>query len=81
MAAMIDEASSNLSVQLSDGEARKFSVDSFERYLEKSKDLTPVYYLIEKFLADKTVSRDAALAQLAPMVVQLVPLLKQAGLI
>jgi hypothetical protein len=30
---------------------RNFSVDSLERYIEKTGDTTPVMYLVEKFLA------------------------------
>lgn len=44
-------APGNLSVQLSEDPARNFSVDSLERYIEKTGDTTPVMYLIERFLA------------------------------
>ena len=47
----LDQAPGNLSVQLSDDNSRHFSVDSLERYIEKTRDMTPVLYLIEKFLA------------------------------
>lgn len=41
----------NLSAQLNpDNETRYFSVENFERHIEKSGDLSVVYYLIEKFL-------------------------------
>ena len=45
----LDQAPSNLSVQLSDDHSRHFSVDSLERYIEKTGALVPVYYLVEKF--------------------------------
>lgn len=44
-------APGNLSVQLSDDASRNFSIDSLERYMEKTGDTTPVMYLVEKFLA------------------------------
>lgn len=47
----LDQAPGNLSVQLSDDHTRHFSVDSLERYLEKTGDTSPILYLIEKFLA------------------------------
>lgn len=47
----LDSAPSNLSVQLSEDSSRHFSVDSLERYIEKTGDTTPVMYLIERFLA------------------------------
>lgn len=47
----LDQAPSNLSVQLSDDPSRRFSVDSLETYIEKTGDKTPVLYLVERFLA------------------------------
>lgn len=47
----LNQAPGNLSVQLSDDSARNFSVDSLERYIEKTGDTAPVMYLVEKFLA------------------------------
>lgn len=77
----LDKAPGNLSVELSADPTRKFSVDSLETYIEKTKDTTPIYYLIDKFLHDKGHQQNAALAQLAPVLKQLAPLMKQAGLI
>lgn len=47
----LDQAPSNLSVQLSEESSRNFSVDSLEKYIEKTGDTAPVMYLIERFLA------------------------------
>lgn len=76
----LDMAPSNLSVQLSQNESRKFSVESLELYIQKTGDLTPIYYLLEKFLSDKTAKQDAAMAKLTSMLADLQPLMKQAGL-
>ncbi len=76
----LNKAPGNLSVELSDDPTRHFSCDSLERYMEKSKDLTPLYYLIDKFLQEKSVKQDQAMAQLAPILAQLAPLPRQAGL-
>ena len=38
----LDQAPSNLSVQLSDDPARHFSVDNLERYIERTGDLVPI---------------------------------------
>lgn len=75
----LDTAPSNLSVQLSEDPSRRFSVDSLELYLEKTGDLTPIYYLVEKFLSDRSAKQDAAQAQLLALLGQLQPLMKQAG--
>lgn len=76
----LNESPGNLTNQLSDESNRKFCVDDLERFIEKSGDLTPIYYLVDKFLKDKTQQQSAALAQAAPLLAQLAPLLKQAGL-
>lgn len=77
----LNKAPGNLSVELSEDPARHFSVESLERYIEKTGDTLPIYYLIDKFLNDHGQKQNAALAQLAPMLKQLAPLMKQAGLI
>lgn len=76
----LNESPGNLGNQLSDDSQRKFGVDELETYLEKSGDYSPIYYLIDKFLHDKTQKQNAAMSQLAPILQQLAPLLKQAGL-
>ena len=76
----LDEAPGNLSVKLSDDPVRHFSLDMFERYVEKTGDLTPIYYLVEKFLGDKRNGSQAALQQLQAIAPEVIQLLKQAGL-
>jgi hypothetical protein len=75
----LDKAPGNLSVELSADPSRKFSVDSLEQYLGKSKDFTPIYYLIDKFLKDKSESHDTA--ELLAMFKQMAPALKRAGVL
>jgi hypothetical protein len=53
----------------------RFSVELFERYLEKYEDLTPIYYLVERFCQkpeDKKRQAIAQLANLLPMIEKLV---------
>lgn len=76
----LDQAPSNLSVQLSDDPSRHFSVDSLERYVETTGDLVPVYYLVEKFIKPRDGRQEAALAQLPALAEQLQAMLKQAGM-
>ena len=76
----LDQAPSNLSVQLSDDPSRNFSVDNLERYIEHTNDLTPVYYLVEKFIKPRDGRQEAALAQLPALAEQLQAMLKQAGM-
>lgn len=63
VAAALDQAPSNLSVQLSAEASRHFSVDSLEKFLEEYDDFTPIYYLAEKFLGDKQEAGDTELLQ------------------
>lgn len=75
----LDKAPGNLSVELSADTSRKFGVEELERYLAKSGDFTPIYYLIDKFLKDKSDSHDTA--ELLAMFKQMAPALKRAGVL
>lgn len=77
----LNESPGNLTNQLSDESTRKFGVDELEAFLDKSKDYTAIYYLVEKFLRKPEAEHDAALAQLGPLLAQLAPMLKKAGLV
>lgn len=78
----LDIAPGNLSVQLSADPSRHFSVDSLERYVEKTGDTTPIYYLVEKFLKEKAASSDAAeLAALRQVFKTAGPALKKLGFV
>ncbi|TEA78751.1 hypothetical protein ERE07_09715 [Allopusillimonas ginsengisoli] len=77
----LNESPGNLGNQLSEDHQRKFGVDEFELYLEKSGDFTPIYYLVEKFLNNgKSVEKEAASAEALQAIASLMPLLKKAGL-
>jgi len=76
----LDLAPSNLSVQLSENDSRHFSIESLERYMEKTGDMTPIYYLAERFLSDKGAKKDAALAEALEAFKSLQVTLKRAGL-
>lgn len=76
----LNKAPGNLSVELSGDVARHFSIDSLEAYIAKTGDTTPIHYLVDKFLSDKSNKQSEAMAQLAPILAQLAPLMRQAGL-
>lgn len=75
----LNESPGNLSNQLSEESQRKFGVDDFEKYLEKSKDFTPVFYLVEKFLSKEQSNAHEAAKKLA-VLEQVQALLKSAGM-
>jgi hypothetical protein len=52
VAGTLDQAPSNLSVQLAADSSRHFSVDSLEKFLAEWGDFTPIYYLCEKFIGE-----------------------------
>lgn len=71
MAAELDMAPGNLSVALGDEGSRKFGVDELERYIERSGDLTPIYYLVERFLGDQGATHAEALDRVLRIAEQL----------
>lgn len=81
VASMIDMSSSKLSEKLGGGTDRKrdLGCDELEEYLSKTKDLTPIYYLIEKYLQDPQIVQHQALATLASLTESLPALLRAAG--
>lgn len=83
VAGKVDMAPSKLSEKLAGGNdrPRDLGIEEFERYLEKTRDLRPIYYLIERFLEDPSVQQAEAMAQLNELVKQLGPLMSAAGVI
>lgn len=77
----LDQAPSNLSVQLSEDTSRHFSVDSLEAYIEKTGDKTPIYYLAEKYLADRGAKQEAANAEMMRQLQALQAAMKKAGMV
>jgi hypothetical protein len=75
----LDKAPGNLSVELSADPARKFGIEDLEKFLTTSQDFTPIYYLVEKFLKDKSEASDTA--ELMAMFKQMAPALKRAGVL
>lgn len=77
----LDVAPGNLSVQISDDPTRHFSVDSLERYIDKTGDTTPIYYLIERFLSDKGDNKAAEMEAAMQALKQMAPAFKKLGLL
>ena len=71
----LNVAPGNLSVQLSEDASRNFSVDSLERYIEKTGDTAPVMYLVEKFLAPDARPKNAK--QVQALKLQMAEMLRQ----
>ena len=80
LAADMDMSQSELSRKLSENpdDPRRFTVDDLENFIETTGDVTPIYYLIERFLEDETVKQRRAMTELLKIAPQLTALLKQA---
>ncbi len=83
VAGKVDMAPSKLSEKLAGGNdrPRDLGVEEFERYIDKTGDLRPIYYLIERYLGDPVVQQAEAMAQLGELVRQLGPLMSAAGVL
>jgi len=71
IAAELDMAPGNLSVALADDGVRHLSVDAMERYVQTTGDLTPIYYLVERYLGDQGAARQEALDRVMRVAEQL----------
>lgn len=80
VAPSLNKAPGNLSVELSEDPTRKFGVDTFEEYLDKfTDDLSPVLYLVEKYLRERQVPSQVAMQNIPELMQQLVAEMKKAG--
>lgn len=57
----------------------RFSVELLEEYIEKYDDLTPIYYLVEKFCQKPEDKKRQAISQLANMMPMLQKLITAAA--
>lgn len=84
VAGKLDMAPSKLTEKLagsdSGGKTRGMTIDELERYIEKTGDVSPVYYLIDKYLRDPAVAQQEALAKIAAIADVLPGLMAAAGL-
>ena len=79
VAGKIDRSPSHLSEALSGSDRRKFSVDDLEAYIEQFGDVTPVLYLVDRFLRDPATVQQEALAKQAKLADVLPGLLASVG--
>jgi len=80
LAADMDMSQSELSRKLAHNpdDPRRFTLDDLEKFLTATGDMTPIYYLVEKFLEDSDLRQRRALAELVKLAPQLAALIKQA---
>lgn len=68
-----------LSVDASDPNAPRFSVELLEKYIERFDDLTPIFYLVEKFCQKPEDRKRQAIAQIASLLPTLQKLMQEAS--
>lgn len=80
IAADMDISQSDLSRKLAGNpdDPRRFSVDDLEKYIEKTGDVTPIYYLVEKFLQDEEHRQRRAMSELTKQLPEILALIKAA---
>lgn len=78
IAADMDMSQSELSRKLSGNpdDPRRFSVDDLERFVTETGDMTPILYLVGKFLTDEDAKLRAAHQRLAKMLPDVLALIK-----
>ena len=79
-AGLMDVAPSALSEKLSGARDRHVSLMELERYLGATGDLTPIYYLLERYCRDPQAQQMEAIAKLAALADQLPGLMAAAGM-
>lgn len=69
IAADMDYSPSDLSRKLAQNpdDSRRFTLDDLERFMDATGDTSPVYYLVEKYLADRSDSIEALERKLAEL--------------
>lgn len=78
LAADMDISQSDLSRKLAGNpeDPRRFTVEDLEKFIVATGDITPVLYLVEKYLADEETKQRAANQQLAKMLPEVLALIK-----
>lgn len=77
VAADLDKAPGNLSRELSGDTDRHFSVEALERYIQTQGDVTPIYYLIARYMGDQAQADAATLKRVEGLLSEVASLVGQ----
>ncbi|UGB46969.1 hypothetical protein LQ772_06670 [Frateuria edaphi] len=84
VAGQMDLSPSKLTEKLagadSGGKPRGMTIDELETYIRVTGDISPVHYLVDKYLRDPAVAQQEALAKLASLAEVIPGLMAAAGL-
>jgi hypothetical protein len=73
----LDKAPGNLSRMLAGEGGYHFSIELMERYIQTQGDLTPIYYLIARYLGDQAQSEAATMRRVEDLMSQVAALVGQ----
>lgn len=73
----LDKAPGNLSRELGGDSDRHFSVEALEKYIQTQNDLTPIYYLIARYLGDQSIAEAATMRRLEDLMAQVTAVVGQ----
>lgn len=84
VAGKLDLAPSKLSEKLAGGDSsgrrRGLTLDELELYIAVTGDVSPIHYLVDKFLRDPTTAQREAMAEVLALIKQFPALISAAGL-
>lgn len=75
----INKAPGNLSRELGGESDRHFSVSALEAYIQTQGDLTPIYYLIARYVRDQAAAEGATLRRVEGLMQEVAALMAQSG--
>lgn len=73
----MDIAPGNLSCMLNDDSQRKLGVDDLEHYIQSQGDLTPIHYLVARYMGDLAATEGATMKRLEALLSEVVNLKAQ----
>ena len=73
----LDIAPGNLSCMLNDDSQRKLGTDDLERYIQTQGDLTPIHYLLARYMGDMAASEAHTLKRVESLLSEVAALVGQ----
>jgi hypothetical protein len=73
----LDKAPGNLSRELGGDSDRHFSIEALERYIQTQGDLTPILYLIARYMGDQAHAEAATMKRLEDLMAQVTSVIGQ----
>jgi hypothetical protein len=77
VASDLDKAPGNLSRELGGESDRHFSVEALERYIQTQGDLTPIMYLIARYMGDQAQAEAATMKRVETLLSEVASLVGQ----